>query len=269
MILQPIKDFKKLKELIEFFFIPKTITNCYLSNDYLLNLIEKGTLSYINTASNLFLITPKEGFCQLYFYINCLGENVSLSTECPVSMEVIYRGEKNRPNEIFNYWILNGFKEHLVRDNMVAIYSEMPLVEINESNVTIRHAQPNEADLLHSVYLLSFDLYSGDMLGRADIQNRINSKQIICAYSDNELCGFLEFEIKNSIVWLNHIAVLENFRGKGISNQLISKYIRLNKVNENTRYQLWVIQDNIAAVNLYKKFGFRYNNKTTASMLKL
>lgn len=269
MILQPIKDILKLNELIDKFFVSKTLTNCYLSNDYFSGQIEKNNLTFINTESNLFLLIRKDGFYQLYYYINCLDEKVSLTMDYPVSMEILYRGEKNKPNQIFDYWTLNGFKNHLKRDNLIAMYSEIPLVDFTDPNVVLRYACLDDADKLHSVYLSSFDPFTGDMLSRDDIQYRINSKQIISAYSENELCGFLEFEVKNSIVWLNHIAILENFRGKGISNYLVSEYVRTNKLNDNTKYQLWVIQDNIAAVNLYSKFGFRYNNKSTASMLKI
>ncbi len=89
------------------------------------------------------------------------------------------------------------------------------------------------------------------------------------AYDEERLCGALQFEIKNNVVWIGHIAVSAGFRGKGIANELVKSYITINANQPNTRYQLWVMQDNPGAIGLYKKFGFIFANKTAASMLKL
>ncbi|MDO9155192.1 MAG: GNAT family N-acetyltransferase [Paludibacter sp.] len=269
MIFKPITNFLIASTLIDKFFITKTITNCFLSADYFSNQIEQGNLYFVNTENNLFFLIRKTSFYQLYYYINCFNEHASFIINNPISIEIIYRGENSKPNEIFNYWELYGFKRYLVRDNLIAFFKDIPQFEFKNSKIIVRKAQFEEVELLENIYTLSFDRFTGDLLTKIEIQKKVSTGCVLCAYFENEFCGFLEYEVKNNIAWLNHIAVQDNYRGKGVSNHLISEYIQLNKINDNTRYQLWVIQDNIAAVNLYKKFGFKYNNKSTASMLKI
>jgi GNAT superfamily N-acetyltransferase len=263
-----IKEIQQVKSLYDRFYLNKTITNCYLTNEYLESQIEKEALFYTTTENNLFLYVRKIECYHLFYFINCFDELVNVGMDLPVSMEIIYRGEKNFPDKIVNFWQLNGFQKHLIRDNLIANYSNIPLMKHESKDVLISLANESDASVLHDIYAASFDIYTGDMLSLQEIKDKIQSEQIICAYHDDKFCGFLEFELKNNNVWLNHVAVSENFRGMGISNLLIAAYVNLNKINETTKYQLWVIQDNIAAVNLYKKFGFVYNNKSTISMLK-
>jgi GNAT superfamily N-acetyltransferase len=114
----------------------------------------------------------------------------------------------------------------------------------------------------------TFDKYTGDVLTSQEVYSFAENKNIICAYLEEKLCGILQFEIKKNVVWLGHIAVAPQLRGFGIANALVKSYISMNMKQPDTRYQLWVIQDNTKATTLYNKFGFVYGNKTSASMLK-
>jgi ribosomal protein S18 acetylase RimI-like enzyme len=114
----------------------------------------------------------------------------------------------------------------------------------------------------------SLDMYTGDLLSMDEIKHYVSNRNVLIALYNNETAGVLQFEVKNKIVWLGHIAIDEKFRGKGIANELVKKYIQDNQIVFNTKYQLWVIQDNEAAVKLYRKFGFVYGNKSSTSLLK-
>ena len=131
--------------------------------------------------------------------------------------------------------------------------------------------QKRKKKLFYSKELIenTFDKYTGDILTFQEVNSFAENKNIICAYLEGKLCGVLQFEIKNNVVWLGHIAVAPEFRGNGIANALVKAYISINNESQpDTRYQLWVIQDNTKATTLYNKFGFVYGNKTSASMLK-
>ena len=78
-----------------------------------------------------------------------------------------------------------------------------------------------------------------------------------------------KYEIKNKVNWLGHLAVDLHYRGNGIASLLVENYLKIGVAKSDTRFQLWVINSNESAVNLYKKFRFTHTGKSTISMLKL
>ena len=152
---------------------------------------------------------------------------------------------------------------------MQASYKQLILHSGNISDIEIKYVETDK-EITFSKELIenTFDKYTGDILTLDEVKSFVNNRNIICAYFEGNLCGILQFEIKNNVVWLGHIAVSSEFRGHGIANALVNAYIVNNAKNPNTRYQLWVIQDNTKAKTLYNKFGFIYGNKSSASMLK-
>lgn len=258
-----------LDNLIQEYFVKGTVTNNYvLSGDYL-QYIAARELFYISSSSNLCLLVKKKDFYKLYYYINDHGEGMYINAGLPVMMEILYRGLAEKPLKIMKYWEKCGFKEHLSRDCMVAAYKQTALPSLNFSGTEIKYAE-SEAEISFTKDLIekSLDKFSGDILSYDEVKSFVKKKNVICAYWEEKLCGILQFEIKNNVVWLGHIAIANEFRGKGIANELVKAYLVDNAVKQDTRYQLWVIQDNMAAKTLYQKFGFIYGNKSTASMLK-
>jgi len=264
-----IKDIELLNGIIQKYFSKNTFTNNYLLSSAYSQYIADKKLYFVKTASNAIILVEKADFYQLYYYINNQNELVTFNIDRPLTMEILYRGEAQRPYEVLSFWEKCGFRQHLTRDMMTASYRQLILPPENASNIHIKYAE-TEKEIIYSKELIetTFDKYTGDVLTSQEIYSFAENKNIICAYLEEKLCGILQFEIKNNVVWLGHIAVAPQFRGFGIANALVKSYISMNMKQPDTRYQLWVIQDNTKATTLYNKFGFVYGNKTSASMLK-
>ena len=56
---------------------------------------------------------------------------------------------------------------------------------------------------------------------------------------------------------LDEIFLDENYRNKGIGSSIISKIFKTNNI-----VYLWVYKENINAIRLYKKFGFKIIEET-------
>jgi ribosomal protein S18 acetylase RimI-like enzyme len=259
-----------LNDFIQTYFRKGTATNNYFLADSYLKHIENKKLGYVATQENAVMLLEKHDFYQLYYFINNFAADLPILDDRPVVMEIIYRGEKNKPITIINYWASLGFKLHLTRDNMIAniekhLEDSNPVYELN-----LKYAE-TRTELLYIENLLAttLDKYTGDLLTTDDLNRFLENRNFICATYKGELAGVLQFEIKNKVIWLGHIAVDEHFRGKGIAKELVKKYIADNCSEGYTRFQLWVIQENVGALNLYRKFGFVYGGKTTTSMLKM
>lgn len=264
-----VNNIEELDALIQRYFVRGTLTNNYILTADYLHYVESGQLSVIATGSNLALLLRKNGFYRLYYFINDTGEVMPVQSEWPVTMEILYRGPANRPAEALNYWRNCGFSDHLSRDCMGAAYQQVSIPAEGVSGVQLKYADSDgEINFTQQLLEKSLDKFTGDILSLEEVTSFADRKNIICAYLEGQLCGALQFEIKNNVVWLGHIAVATGFRGKGIAGELVKAYITDNANEPDTRYQLWVIQDNVAAKALYENFGFKYANKSTASMLK-
>lgn len=265
-----ITNLNQLDDAVQLYFRKGTLTNNYLLvkayEEYILN----KKLAFVSTESNIAFLLEKHDHYQIYYYLNNFQEILVLPIDKPIVMEVLYRGESRLPNEIFYYWEKHGFKMHLTRDNMVAVYNKINIHQDESVDIVIRYAvSVEEVQFAQNIFDAALDKYTGDRLTFNELKQYALQNNLFCAYYNGELAGVLQFEIKNNVVWLGHIAVDESYRGKGIAKELVRRYIADNKSDQNTRYQLWVIQDNMGAINLYRKFDFVYGNKSTASMLKI
>ena len=97
------------------------------------------------------------------------------------------------------------------------------------------------------------------------LDNSSVSKDIVLSYFDNNpfakffvyianniVIGYLYYSDIYDRIEINQIVVFDSFRRKGYASELLSKLISFNKP-----ISLEVKCDNIAAINLYKKYGFK------------
>lgn len=243
------------------------ITNDYLQNEAA-DLIIHDNLFAVFGEDNVALLVQKDGFQRLYYYINNHDEKLELPQGEYVT-EILFRGE-NAPEAEVRWLERMGFRKNLVRDQYFAKYASLtPPVLI--SGLKIETAT-TEGDALWAIKLFnaSFDKWSGDYIPEAKAQLLIQENAILMA-KDNEgnRLGALQLDTIKGVTWLNHVAVVEEARGKGAGLGLVEAYIERGHVDDNSRYMLWVQRQNAPAVNMYKKKGFALMNKSTLSMIRL
>ena len=268
--MQPITSLSNYQSILEQYSRTGVQTNNFLLADQVEELLLKGRLYYIIVGNNLVLLVDRIISYQVYFHLNDLQTPCTIQADKPLKMEMVYRGEFKRPIALLNYWEQQGFKTHLTRDNLALVNHQQLAVKALNEDITIKFATTaEEAIYTTTLFEKDLDTYTGDLKTYEEILAYVKNMQILCAYEGEKLCGALQFEWKQKVCWLGHIVVEEGFRGKGIANQMVEKYIEINKQSDQTRYQLWVIKDNKPAVDLYKRFGFTYAGKSTVSMLYL
>ena len=143
-------------------------------------------------------------------------------------------------------------------------------LENNRNNGVIIDHPKNQEDVILAKKLIdeNLDFYTGDRLTLREIEKFSDNGLLFCAYKNNVMCGMLQADFKNKIYWLGHIVVHKDFRGMGLANLLVNHYLQEGLRLKTRQFQLWVINDNIPAINLYEKRGFKYFNKSTYSLLK-
>ena len=69
------------------------------------------------------------------------------------------------------------------------------------------------------------------------------------------IIGFLNYSIMYEKAEINMIYVLEEFRNRGIGSKMLDYTLKRCKICENITLE--VRKDNVCAISLYKKFGFK------------
>lgn len=88
-----------------------------------------------------------------------------------------------------------------------------------------------------------------------EIKENPFSKYILCLI-DNKIVGFINFWITFDSATINQIATKKEYRNKGIATNLLEYAETLLKKENVEFFTLEVRESNVAAINLYLKFGF-------------
>ena len=114
---------------------------------------------------------------------------------------------------------------------------------------------------------MAFEPYTSALPAKEELLEDLRQNRVIAARENGDLLGFLRFgrEKKVSVLW--QIAVTPMGQGKGIGEKLVKDWIALEK-EEISKFQLWVREDNAAALRLYEKSAFLPDGRIAPVMIK-
>lgn len=256
---------KKVVENIELFnkLLSKYLSKKYINNasrlirDYNI-LISEGKLYYIERNNYLFFLENCKEFYNLYYFIsesNLFVDKGDLKLDRPVVADEIYTD--NKLNQAVNLLLEAGFKKYLTRIYKTLKINEKNIYDIKDIELNnVKFADKDDVDFI--VYLQNkyIDKYTGNILSKEDILSSVENKLILGAYEGNDFAGYLRFGTNKKSIFIEGIAIGDNFRGKGYSKQLINYLIDYSFQKEYNKIDLWVRDDNISALKLYDFFGF-------------
>ena len=87
-----------------------------------------------------------------------------------------------------------------------------------------------------------------------------NGLKILGYFNDEELIGYIEYEIKEKatkFIWIDELIITEKERGKGYGTLLMNEIKRMQDVENIPRIELNVFDFNDIAIKLYKKLGYK------------
>ena len=100
----------------------------------------------------------------------------------------------------------------------------------------------------------AFDRYGEQLPMLYEIEQAIESRQILAARRDGELAGLLFFETQGLASTVRFWAVAEKFRDLKTGSALIRHYFKLH--DSVRRFTLWVNSSNENAIRKYRHFGY-------------
>lgn len=85
----------------------------------------------------------------------------------------------------------------------------------------------------------------------------LNEFSNIYVYKNEEILGFLVFSIIYERSEIDYIYVFEKYRNKKIASKLLDKMFIILRENNAKSVSLEVMIENLNAISLYKKYGFK------------
>lgn len=246
-------------------------TNAYFFQEEINFLIESKALYYDLYDSNLLLYKHRQelGFFEVYYYLKDVLSPFKIANDEPFVMEIPYRGVKNYPSKIIEFWQNSGFVTHINRDLLGLIKPNRDNFNLSNPQFDYKFVDKSESiAIVYESIKKTFDTFTGDILSLNEVISALNNKEIIGSYKNQKLTGFIRFYTKNKVSWIGHLVVLPNYMGQGIGKSLVAKYLELRCDQGFNNFQQWVVSNNDAALKLYSHFGFKSTNKCSISLIK-
>lgn len=133
----------------------------------------------------------------------------------------------------------------------------------------------SDFDNLSNTLISDFDDFWNKNILKTELQNPFST--YIIAKAEGEIVGFAGVIDTIDQMEITNIVVKKDFRKNGIGNILINKLISISKENKKEKIILEVNENNIPAIKLYEKNGFKkcglrkkyYNNTDNAIIMNL
>jgi ribosomal protein S18 acetylase RimI-like enzyme len=239
------------------------LTNLFIDRLTLGQWVARKELLYWNGGDVLLLYRPqpKHHFCRLYFAaISTDALSIGLRTAVHACHDVLVTdliGPADRLTSpdfgLRKIFPEQGFVTRSVLHRMVA---DLPLkIESCNERVTIATAEESELAEIRTALLNDFDPLVDQFPVKSEWQNALEQGLILVGRVDGEFCGFLQREPGAGSCRIRYWSVVSAFRGCRIGSALMQEFCRRNP--KMKRIQLWVKEENEAAMALYRHYGFR------------
>lgn len=143
------------------------------------------------------------------------------------------------------------------------------------SQYTISKMTFSDLENISSSLLSDFDNFWNYNILKSELEN--TRSQYIVLKAENEILGFAGIIDTLDQMEITNIVVRKDMRNKGIGNILLNRLIELSKENKKNTIFLEVNSNNLVAIKLYEKNGFKkvglrkkyYNNTYDAILMNL
>lgn len=122
--------------------------------------------------------------------------------------------------------------------------------------IDIQQMSLNDLEKIKDILIYDFDDFWNYNILKEELESP-NSKYIIAKTNDDEIIGFAGIKVLIDTADIMNIVVKKSWRNQGVGNLLLNNLISLCKDLNLLSLSLEVNEDNLPAIHLYEKFGFR------------
>ncbi len=234
----------------------KLITNFFSSSEKVEIWISKDQFFTIKIGEVFFFFKKNLEFYTLFFIAPSNDELDRSLTELLVNLqdEVLMLDivQREESSDVLNIFYSKCFNRYTSLVRMNRLNHQVDLLSISTDGIkeASRHHLIPLNDMLHSF----FDEKAEQLPDEKELVSWIENKNVLIYEEDNQIGGFLIYEIVGSTLYLRYWFVHPNFRDKKIGSKLFNEFEIKGK--DANRHLFWVIRSNDNAIKRYTHYGF-------------
>lgn len=234
----------------------KLITNFFPNSQKVEIWISKDEFYTIEIGEVIYFLKKNSDFFTLFFIASSNEElDKSLSqllidfSEEILMLDIVQREESSG---VLNVFYGKSFDLYTSLVRMNRLNHQVDLVSISTYGIkeASRHHLIPLNDMLHSF----FDEKAEQLPDEKELVNWIKNKNVLIYEEDNQIGGFLIYEITGNTLYLRYWFVHPDFREKRIGSKLFNEFETKGK--DTNRHLFWVIRSNENAIKRYRHYGF-------------
>lgn len=234
----------------------KLITNFFPNREKIEIWISKNEFYKIEIGEVIYFLRSNTDFYILFFIASSNEELdkslsqllISFSDEIFI-LDIVQRVEFSDVLNIFYNKSFNLYTS-LVRMNRLNHKSDLLYI----STDGIKEASKHHLTILNKLFHSFFDKKAEQLPDEKELLNWIENKNVLIYEEDNQIGGFLVYEIIGNTLYLRYWFVHPDFRDKRIGSKLFNEFEIKGK--DTNRHLFWVIRSNENAIKRYRHYGF-------------
>ena len=244
----------------------KTLTNCFLMPEEINTLISQKRIFIKSYSEWLIIICKRDDYSNFYYYTtdksstSCVKEFLNTIGNDDIYIDVVSRfgnGDLATPEKLVTYGCATKYKT----------YQRMQLslknVENNLFNVKLPEGYKLSLDYcdyraLMDLWKQTLDEKSTPLPQKEELLQLCKTQKLLTVLNeDNELAGAVILCASSKQALIQHLAVANNHRRKGLAMYLIKSLLSQAIQCNLTNIKLWVDCNNSSAIALYNQLNFK------------
>lgn len=223
-------------------------SNCFFNIKELQEKINNNFFVAYEGEDWFIIIDKNSQLSQLYFICNSWNWLEHLGSLRDEHKDIVV--EINKRGALDVYEILN---EKMM---MKKVYKRLRKTQKTpiENIQNVEYCGINDYDELRGIIDETFETLGDHIPNQNELEEFIKKKCIICIREDEHIKGFVIFEDKGKTSYIRMICVAKDSQGKKIGERLMNMYFQIHA--ECVSFTLWYNTKNMAAYNLYLKYGY-------------
>jgi hypothetical protein len=233
------------------------VTNFFPVQQKLQGWVDHGELFVEFRDGSAFFWRKDRDFWHLYFCAASLASLkhavtglTGLKSE-PVIMDIV--GNEAALGDLLALWKAEGFRPYTQLYRMARTSQSGPH-QSGAYDTEVVYAEKMDAPAVSDLLGRSFDHQAEQLPMLYEIESAIKSRQILVVKNQGTLAGLLFFETQGFTSTVRYWLVAEEFRASRLGSALMRHYFTTQSAVR--RFVLWVIADNVNAVQKYQHYGF-------------
>lgn len=234
----------------------KLITNFFPNREKIEIWISKNEFHKIEIGEVIYFLRSNTDFYNLFFIASSNEELdkslsqllISFSDEIFI-LDIVQRVEFS---DVLNIFCNKSFNLYTTLVRMNRLNHQADLLYISTDG--IKEASRHHLTTLNKMFHSFFDKKAEQLPDEKELVNWIENKNVLIYEEENQIGGFLVYEITGNTLYLRYWFVHPDFRDKRIGSKLFNEFEIKGK--DTNRHLFWVIRSNENAIKRYKHYGF-------------